>query len=101
MRREQKFDKHSKAKAHAIGDAVCVFCHIIPKGGSRKLIHAWRGPHKVTDVLQDGRLYVLDTGQKVQFKLLEKHVPATWDWAAHQPCGPGQNVAIIAEPYAR
>ena len=75
------------------------FCHIIPKGGTRKLLRAWRGPHKVTDVLQDGRLYVLDTGQKVHFERLKKHVPAPWDWAAHQPFGLDQNVAIIADPY--
>ena len=99
IRQKQKFDKHLKAKAHAVGDAVWVFCHIIPKGGPRKLLRAWRGPHKVTDVLQDGRLYVLDTGQKVHFERLKKHVPAPWDWAAHQHFGLDQNVAIIADPY--
>ena len=99
VRQKQKFDRHLKAKAHAVGDAVWVFCHIIPKGGTRKLLRAWRGPHKVTDVLQDGRLYVLDTGQKVHFERLKKHVPAPWDWAAHQPFGLDQNVAIIADPY--
>ena len=99
VRQKQKFDRHLKAKAHAVGDAVWVFCHIIPKGGTRKLLRAWRGPHKVTNVLQDGRLYVLDTGQKVYFERLKKHVPAPWDWAAHQPFGLDQNVAIIADPY--
>ena len=62
LRQTQKFDRHLKAKPHAVGDAVCVFCHIIPKGGTQKLICARRGPYKVTDVLQDGRLYVVDTG---------------------------------------
>ena len=99
IRQKQKFDRHLKAKAHAVGDAVWVFCHIIPKGGTRKLLRAWRGPHKVTDVLQDGRLYVLDTGQKVHFERLKKHAPAPWDWAAHQPFGLDQNVAIVADPY--
>ena len=99
IRQKQKFDRHLKAKAHAVGDAVWVFCHIIPKGGTRKLLRAWRGPHKVTDVLQDGRLYVLDTGQKVHFERLKNHVPAPWDWAAHQPFGLDQNVAIVADPY--
>ena len=69
-----------------------------PDGGTRKLIRDWRGPHNVTVVLQDGRLYVLDTGQNVDFERLKKHVPAPWDWAAHQPFGPDQNVAIIADP---
>ena len=76
-----------------------MFCHIIPKGGTRKLIRAWCGPHKVTVVLQYGCLYVLDTGQKVHFERLKKHVPAPWDWAAHQHFGMDQNVAIIADPY--
>ena len=99
IRQKQKFDRHLKAKAHVVGDAVWVFCHIIPKGGTRKLLRAWRGPHKVTDVLQDGRLYVLDTGQKVHFERLKKHVPAPWDWATHQPFGLDQNLAIVADPY--
>ena len=99
LRQKLKFDRHLKAKGHAVGDAVWVFCHIIPKGGTRKLIRAWRGPHKVTDVLQDGSLYVLDPGQKIYYERLKKHVPAPWDWAPHQPFGLNQNVAIIADPY--
>ena len=99
LRQKLKFDRHLKAKAYAVGDAVWVFCHIIPRGVTRKLIRAWRGPQKVTDVLQDGRLYVLDTGQKVHYERLKKHVPAPWDWATHQPFGLDQNVAIIADPY--
>ena len=35
-----KFDNHLKAKAHAVGDVVWVFCHINPKGGTRKLYRA-------------------------------------------------------------
>ena len=99
VRQKQKFDRHLKAKAHAVGDAVWVFCYIIPKSGTLKRLRAWRGPHKVTDVLKDGRLYELDTGQKVHFERLKKHVPALWDWAAHQPFGLDQNVAIIADMY--
>ena len=41
---------------------------------------------------------MLDTGQKVHFVRLKKHVPAPWDWAAHQLFGLDQNVAI-ADPY--
>ena len=85
LRQKQKFDSHLKAKAHAVGDPVWVFCHIMPKGGDRKLLRAWCGPRKVTDVSQDGRLYVLDTGQIVHFERLKKHVTLLWDWAAHQP----------------
>ena len=75
LRRKLKIDRHLKSKAHAIGDAVWVFCHIIPKSGTRGLIRAWRGRHKITDVLQDGRLFVLDTGQKIHYERLKKHVP--------------------------
>ena len=85
LRQKLKFDRHLKAKTHAVGDAVWVFCYIIPKGGTRKLIRAWRGPHKETDVLQGGRFYVLETAQKVHYERLKKHVPAPWDWATHQP----------------
>ena len=41
-----------------------------------------------------GRLYVLDTGQKVHYERLKKHVPAPWDWTTHQPFGPDQNIAL-------
>ena len=46
LRQKQIFDKHLKAKAHNVGDAVWVFSHIIPKGGKRKLIRGWHGPTK-------------------------------------------------------
>ena len=99
LRQKLKFDRHLKSKARAVGDAVWVFCHIIPRGGTPKLIRARHGPHKITDVLQDGRLYVLDTGQKVHYERLKKHVPAPWDWTTHQPFGPDQNITIVADPY--
>ena len=78
LRQTLMFDRHLKAKTHAVGDAVWVFCHITPKGGTRKLLCAWRGPNKVTDVLQEGRLFVPDNGRKVHFERLKKHVPSDW-----------------------
>ena len=42
---------------------------------------------------------MLDTGQKVHFEWLKTHVPVPWDWAAHEPFGTDQNVAIVADPY--
>ena len=36
-------------------------------------MRAWRGPDKVVQVFQDGRVYVLDTGQKVHFERLKPH----------------------------
>ena len=34
----------------------------------------------------------------VHFERSKKHVPAPWEWAAHQPCGLDQNVAIRPDP---
>ena len=100
LRQKQIVDVHMKEKAHAVGDALRVFCHIIPKGGKRKLISAWRLPHKVNDVLQDGQLYVLVTGHKVHFERLKNHVPAQWEWTTPlDTFGLDQNVAIIADPF--
>ena len=42
---------------------------------------------------------MLDTGQKVHYERLKKHVPAPWDWTTYQPFGLDQNIAIIADPY--
>ena len=36
-------------------------------------MRAWRGPHKIVQVFQEGRVYVLDTGQKVHFERLKPH----------------------------
>ena len=36
-------------------------------------MRAWRGPHKIVQVFQDDRVYVLDTGQKVHFERLKPH----------------------------
>ena len=82
------------------GIAVWVFCHIIPKSRTRKLIRAWRIPQKDTDVLEDGRLYLLDTCQKLRFERLKKHIPTPWDWTTHQPFRLDQNIAVIANQYA-
>ena len=56
-----------------------VFCAIIPKRGSGKLIRASRGPHDVTDCFQEGRLYVLDTGEEVRYYCVKKQIPGPWD----------------------
>ena len=93
MRHKQKFDKHSKAQSHVV-------CHKIPKGGTRKLISSGRRPHNFNDVLQVGRLKVLDTRQKVHFEHLKKNVNwAARYWAAHQPFGLYQNEAIVVDPF--
>ena len=100
MQQKQKFDRYLKEEARAVGDAVWAFCLLIPKGGTYKVLRAWRERQKVTDVLQDGRLYDLDTGQKIQFEGMKKSVPKLWNWAEHQPFGLDQNVANIADSYS-
>ena len=39
-------------------------------------------PHKVVQVLQDGRVYVLDTGQKVHFERLKPHQSGPLEFVA-------------------
>ena len=68
-----------------------------PKEGTRKLLRGWRGPYKITDVLQDGRVYVLDTGQKVHYERLKPHKPSPWEWTTEPT--PDRDVAIIVDPY--
>ena len=36
-------------------------------------MRAWRDPHRVVYTLQDGRIYILYTGQKVHFERLKPH----------------------------
>ena len=81
LARQQKIHEQVRRNTHQaqLRQKLYYFCHIIPKGGTRKLIRAWRGPLKITDVLQDGRLYVRDTRQKVRFERLKEHVPAPWN----------------------
>ena len=93
IRQKEQYDKRITAKPYAVGDAVWVFCHVIPKGGTSKLLRGWRGPYKVTSVLQDGRVYVLDTGQKVHYERLKRHVSAPWEWTTDPT--PDRDVAII------
>ena len=59
-------------------------------------MRAWRGPHKVARVLQEGRVYILDTGQKRHFERLKPHHNGPTEWAA-VPAHNGE-VAIIMDP---
>ena len=45
-------------------------------------MRAWRGPHRVVHVLQDGRVFILDTGQKVLFESLKPHNSGPTEYAA-------------------
>ena len=60
-------------KAYSVGELVWEFCPYIPQKRSLKLIRAWFGPHKVAQLLQEGRVYILDSTQKVPFERLKSH----------------------------
>ena len=96
QRQKLKYDQAIRAKAYEVGEPDWVFCRYIPQKGSPKLMRAWRGPHKVARVLQEGRVYILDTGQKVHFERLKPHHGGPTEWAA-VPAHNGE-VAIIMDP---
>ena len=73
LRQKLKYDRAIQARAYQPGELVWIFCRYVPQKGSPKLMRAWRGPHKVVQVFQDSRVYVLDTGQKVHFERLKPH----------------------------
>ena len=64
-------NKHEvKQCQNLTGEPVWVFCCYIPQKGTSKLLRASRGPHKSAQVLQERRVYILDSGRKVQFERL-------------------------------
>ena len=75
---------------------VWVFCRYVPQKGSPKLMRAWRGPHHVVHTLQDGRVYILDTGQKVHFERLKPHNSGPLEFAA-TPLDTG-DIAVVMDP---
>ena len=94
--KKKKYDRAIQARAYQPGELVWVFCRYVPQKGSPKLMRAWRGPHKVAQVFQDGRVYVLDTGQKVHFERLKPHHSGPLELAAgHADSG---EVAVLMDP---
>ena len=96
LRQKPKFDRAIRAKAYAKGDLVWVFSRYVPQKGSPKLMRAWRGPHSVVHTLQDGRVYILDTGQKVHFERLKPHNSGPLDFVA-TPLDTG-DIAVFIDP---
>ena len=82
LRQKLKYDRTIRAKAYAKGDLVWVFCRYVPQKSSPKLMRAWRGPHRVVHTLQDGRVYTLDTGQKVHFERLKPYKSGPLEFVA-------------------
>ena len=96
LRQKLKYDRAIQARAHQPGELVWVVCRYVPQKGSPKLMRAWRGPHKVVQVFQDGRVYVLDTGQKVHFERLKPHHSGPLELAAaHADSG---EVVVLMDP---
>ena len=59
-------------------------------------MRAWRGPHKIVQVFQDGRVYVLVTGQKLHFERLKPHNNGPLELAAtHADSG---EVVVLMDP---
>ena len=96
LRQKLKYDRAIQARAYQVGELVWVFCRYVPQKGSPKLMRAWRGPHKVVQVFQDGRVYVLNTGQKVHFERLKPHHSGPLELAtAHTDSG---EVVVLMDP---
>ena len=94
QRQKLKYDRPIRANAYNVGDPVWVFCRYVTQKGSPKLMKAWRGPQKVINVLQDGRVYILDSGQKVHFELLKPHHGGSTEFVA-LPAWGGEVVAVM------
>ena len=96
LRQKLKYDRAIQARAYQPGERVWVFCRYVPQKGSPKLMRAWRDPHKVVQVFQDGRVYVLDIGQKVHFERLKPHHSGPLELAAaHADSG---EVVVLMDP---
>ena len=78
------------------GELVWVFCRCVPQKGSPKLMRAWRGPHKIVQVFQDGRVYVLDTGQNVHFERLKPHLSGPLELATAQ--ADSGEIVVLMDP---
>ena len=94
LRQKLKYDRAIQARAYQPGELVWIFCRYVPQKGSPKLMRAWRGPHKIVQVFQDGRVYVLDTGQKVHFERLKPHHSGPLELAA-APADSGEIVVLM------
>ena len=82
LRQKLKYDRAIQAKTYLSGELVWVLCRYVPQKGSPKIMRAWRGAHRIVHVLHDGRVYILDTGQKVHFERLKPHRSGPTELAA-------------------
>ena len=96
LRQKLNYDRAIRARTYQPGELVWVFCRYVPQKGSPKLMRAWRGPHKVVQVFQEGRVYVLDTGQKVHFERLKPHHSGPLELAAAQ--ADSGEIVVLMDP---
>ena len=96
LRQKLKYDRAIRARAYQPGELVWVFCRYVPQKGSPKLMRAWRGPHKIVQVFQEGRVYVLDTGQKVHFERLKPHNSGPLELATAQ--ADSGEIVVLMDP---
>ena len=96
MRQKLEYDRAIRAKAYEQSDLNWVFCRYVPQKGTSKLMRAWRGPHRIVHTLQNGRVYILDTGQKIHFERLKPHNSGPLEFAA-TPLDTG-DIAVVMDP---
>ena len=96
LRQKLKYDSAIRANACIVGNQIWVFCSYVPQKRPPKLMKAWRGPHKDVHVLEDGRVYILDSGQKVHFERLKSHHGGSTEFVV-LPAGRGE-VVVLMDP---
>jgi hypothetical protein len=73
IRQKRNFDKRIKSLVtYKPGDSVQVRTRVCLPGQCRKLKDVYKGPYVIAEVLQKGRCYRLETGQRVHFEQLRR-----------------------------
>ena len=85
--------EHGPTSQETLSGSFAATCR---KKAPPKLMRAWRGPHKVVQVFQEGRVYVLDTGQKVHFERLKPHHSGPLELAAAQAVS--GEIVVLMDP---
>ncbi len=74
IRQKKNFDKNiTRLRKYAVGDQVMVLVKVVPKGGMGKLLRAWRGPFTISEVKQQRRYFILDSGMKAHYERVKPY----------------------------